>query len=67
MLADILTKATVVTPILAKFLDRGLFSLVPTVEQETQERHRLLLRQGQRERAKAKKHIKRQQNQERSG
>ena len=55
MLADILTKATAPTPVLIKFLEHGLFSLVPTVEQESHELHRLRLRQGQRERAKEKK------------
>ena len=59
MLADILTKAVQPNNVLELFLKTGLFSLVPTRQQESEERHRQALRQGQRERAKARKKARR--------
>ena len=55
MLADILTKAVQPNSVLELFLKTGLFSLVPTSQQDNEERHRQALRQGQRERAKERK------------
>ena len=55
MIADVLTKATPVNDVYRKFRDLGLYSLVPTVQQVDDERHRLTLRQGQRQRAKLRK------------
>ena len=55
MLADVLTKATRPNDIYIKFRDSGMFSLVPTTEQTEDEEKRLQLRQGQRQRAKARK------------
>ena len=59
MLADILTKAVQPNSVLELFLKTGLFSLVPTSQQETEERHRQALRQGQRERAKERRKAQR--------
>ena len=55
MLADVLTKATRPNAIYIKFRDSGMFSLAPTTEQTEDEEKRLQLRQGQRQRAKARK------------
>ena len=55
MLADILTKAVKPNEVYQRFRDRGLYSLVPTAEQEQEEDHILVLRQGQRQRAKERK------------
>lgn len=55
MLADVLTKAVQPNEVLSQFLRHGLFSMVPTAEQEDEEAHRLRLRRGQRERAKERK------------
>ena len=55
MIADVLTKATPVNDVSREFRDRGLHSLVPTMQQVEHEHHRLTLRQGQRQRAKLRK------------
>ena len=55
MIADVLTKATPVNDVYQKFRDLGLCSLAPTVQQVDDERRRLTLRQGQRQRAKLRK------------
>ena len=55
MLADVLTKATAPNDVYVKFRDRGLYSLVPTEQQGTEEGRRIALRQGQRQRAKDRK------------
>ena len=60
MLADILTKAVAPNEVVLKFLRTGMFSLVPTEEQEIAEQRRLWLRRGQRNRAKEKKKAKKQ-------
>ena len=55
MLADVLTKAVRPNEVYEKFRDLGIFSLVPSAEQEEEEAHRVALRQGQRQRAKSRK------------
>ena len=53
--ADFLPKQEVVTPILQTFRRCGTLSLVPTRAQEAEEAHRLVMRRGQRLRAKERK------------
>ena len=53
-LADILTKATSIPPVLALLLDEGLCSLVQTREDAVAETRRAELRHGQRQRRKAR-------------
>ena len=55
MLADCLTKALNPNEVYRRFCELGLYSLVPTRAHEVQEETRLVLRQGQRERAKERK------------
>ena len=58
MLADVLTEAVSPNDVYVKYRDQGLFSLMPTAQQEEEETKRMALRQGQRHRAKDKKHMK---------
>ena len=58
MLADVLTKAVSPNEVYVKYRDQGLFSLVPTAQQEEEEAKRMALRQGHRQRAKDKKQQK---------
>ena len=58
MLADMLTKATVLNEVAKQYFATGRFSMVPTPHQEKEEAYRLRLRRGQRERAKERKQAK---------
>ena len=55
MIADVLTKAVVPNEVYAKLIQHGSYSLVPTEAQQEEELHRQRLRQGQRQRAKARR------------
>ena len=55
MVADCLTKAVVPNEVYRRLIAEGKYSLVPSVEQQTEESHRQKLRQGQRQRAKERK------------
>ena len=59
MLAGTLMKAVQPNSVLELFLKTGFFSLALTKKQEGAEQHRQVLRQGQRERAKARKKAQR--------
>ena len=60
MLADPLTKALTPNAIYDRFIEKGLYSVIPNEEEEAAEAHRIQLRQAQRERAKAKKKARRE-------
>jgi len=55
MLADILTKVTVVTTVFRKFLQEGLYCLTQTAAEQEWEDYRKQLRQGQRQRRRVRK------------
>jgi len=54
MLADGLTKVMKPSEVFVKFRERQLYSLVRSLEDQFMEQHRLELRQGQRQRRKAR-------------
>ena len=54
MLADILTKVMKPADAFVKFRSKQLFSLVRSKDEQDEEQHRLGLRQGQRQRRKAR-------------
>ena len=61
MVADCLTKATVPNEVYANWVKHGIYSLVPSQAQLVEEKHRQKLRQGQRQRAKERKKVTKQQ------
>ena len=54
MLADALTKSMRLSDVMHRFMTQGVYSLVPTEQEEKLEEHRKALRQGQRGRRKEK-------------
>ncbi len=55
MLADFLTKSMKLTPVIARFLQERLYCVARSMAEKEQDAYRLELRQGQRQRRKARK------------
>ena len=61
MVADVLTKPLIPNEVYDRFVLQGLFSLVPTEEQEELESKRLVQRRAQRQRAKERKQLQKEE------